>query len=92
MVAGVQAAFLLVAAKRTDAISSEIAIDTERNTDDIKRLINESTAITPHVRDNTDLVDEIHRHVASIGKKVGAEMGHRDLHDRDHAVGAPPAH
>jgi uncharacterized membrane protein len=82
MVAGVQAAFLLIAAKRTDAISSEIAIHTERNTDDIKRLIAENTAMTAQVRENTDLLDEIHRHVTNIGKKVGAEMGHRAPHDR----------
>jgi uncharacterized membrane protein len=80
MVAGVQAAFLLIAAKRTDAISSEIAIHTERNTDDIKRLIAENTAITAQVRDNTDLLDEIHRHVMNIGNKVGADVVHSPLH------------
>jgi uncharacterized membrane protein len=36
MLAGVQAAALLIAAKRADAISSEIVIHTEHNTDDIK--------------------------------------------------------
>jgi uncharacterized membrane protein len=76
MVAGVQAAFLLIAAKRTDAISSEIALHTEHNTDDIKKLIAENTALTATVKQNTDLLDEIHRHVANIGKAVGAEMGH----------------
>jgi uncharacterized membrane protein len=76
MVAGVQAAFLLIAAKRTDAISSEIAIHTERNTDDIKKLIVENTALTTTVKDNTDLLDEIHLHVIAIAKKIGAEMGH----------------
>jgi hypothetical protein len=56
----------LIAAKRADAISSEIALHTEKNTDDTKTLIQE----------NTDLLDEILLHVANIGKKVGAEMGH----------------
>jgi uncharacterized membrane protein len=83
MVAGVQAAFLLIAAKRTDAISSEIAIHTEHNTDDIKNLIAENTALTATVKQNTDLLDEIHRHVASIGRTVGAEMG-------DHAIPEAP--
>ena len=41
MLAGVQAAALLIAAKRADAISSEIAMHTERNTDDIKGLVND---------------------------------------------------
>jgi hypothetical protein len=27
------------------------------------------------VKQNTDLLDEIHLHVANIGKKIGAEMG-----------------
>ncbi len=82
MLAGVQAAALLIAAKRADAISSEIAIHTEHNTDDIKtllaenkRLIAENTELTSQVKMNTDLLDEIHLHVANIAEKVGAEMG-----------------
>ena len=75
MLAGVQAAALLIAAKRADAISSEIAIHTEHNTDDIKTLIQENTALTAEVKRATDLLDEIHLHVANIGKKVGADMG-----------------
>lgn len=39
MLAGVQAAALLRVAKRADAISSEIALHTETNTDDIKALL-----------------------------------------------------
>jgi uncharacterized membrane protein len=76
MLAGVQAAALLIAAKRADAISSEVALHTANNTDDIKTLIAENTALTSQVKKNTDLLEEIHLHVANIGKKVGAEMGH----------------
>lgn len=75
MLAGVQAAALLIAAKRSDAIASEIAIHTERNTDDIKTLITENTALISQVKENTDLLEEIHLHVANIGKAIGAEMG-----------------
>jgi uncharacterized membrane protein len=75
MLAGVQAAALLIAAKRADAIASEIALHTENNTEDIKTLIGENTALTQAVKANTDLLDEIHLHVANIGKKVGAELG-----------------
>ena len=75
MLAGVQAAALLIAAKRSDAISSEIALHTEKNTDDIKTLIRENTELTAQVKRATDLLDEIHLHVANIGRKVGAEMG-----------------
>jgi uncharacterized membrane protein len=75
MLAGVQAAALLIAAKRADAIASEIALHTVHNTDDIKTLIAENTALTQVVKQATDLLDEIHLHVANIGKKIGAEMG-----------------
>ena len=71
MLAGVQAAALLIAAKRADAISSEIAIHTETNTDDIKRLVNENTALTEQVKTNTDLLEEIHRHVSALTPDVG---------------------
>jgi uncharacterized membrane protein len=75
MLAGVQAAALLIAAKRADAVSSEIAVHTEHNTDDIKVLIAENTALTAEVKRATDLLEEIHLHIANIGKKVGAEAG-----------------
>src|SRR5271167_4629125 len=68
MLAGVQAAALLIAAKRSDAISSEVAIHTERNTDDIKSLINDASDLIGLVKTNTDLLDEIHLHVANIAK------------------------
>ncbi len=75
MLAGVQAAALLIAAKRADAISSEVALHTANNTDDIKTLIQENTNLTAQVKKNTDLLEEIHLHVEHIGKKVGADMG-----------------
>ncbi len=75
MLAGIQAAALLIAAKRADAVSSEVAIHTAKNTDDIKTLLEENTALTSLVKKNTDLLDEIHLHVANIGKLVGADPG-----------------
>lgn len=71
MLAGVQAAALLIAAKRADAISSEIAMHTERNTEDIKTLITENTALTAQVKQNTDLLQEIHRHVSALAPHAG---------------------
>jgi uncharacterized membrane protein len=71
MLAGVQAAALLIAAKRADAISSEIAIHTEKNTDDLKSLLAENTSLTQVVKRNTDLLDEIHRHVAALTPAAG---------------------
>ena len=71
MLAGVQAAALLIAAKRADAISSEIAIHTEKNTEDLKGLVNDNTSLTEQVKLNTDLLDEIHRHVAVLSPGAG---------------------
>jgi len=85
MLAGVQAAALLIAAKRADSISSEIALHTEGNTDDIKVLIKENTTLTEQVKSNTDLLEEIHLHVANIALKVGAEQGR-------FRPGEPPPH
>jgi uncharacterized membrane protein len=75
MLAGIQGATLLIAAKRADAISSEVALHTATNTDDIKTLIVENTAITERMKENTDLLEEIHLHIANISKKIGADMG-----------------
>jgi uncharacterized membrane protein len=66
MLAGVQAAALLIAAKRADAISSEIAVHTEKNTDDLKGLLAENTSLTAQVKENTDLLEEIHRHIVAM--------------------------
>jgi uncharacterized membrane protein len=71
MLAGVQAAALLIAAKRADAVASEIAIHTERNTDDIKKLLQENTELTRAVKSNTDLLDEIHRHLTAMDPDGG---------------------
>jgi uncharacterized membrane protein len=71
MLAGVQAAALLIAAKRADAISSEIAIHTEKNTDELKGLLSENTALTQLVKKNTDLLEEIHRHVSALSPSAG---------------------
>jgi len=67
MLAGVQAAALLIAAKRADAIASEVALHTEKNTEDLKALMAENTALTMQVKQNTDLLEEIHRHVSALG-------------------------
>ena len=75
MMAGVQAAALLIAAKRADAISSEVALHTSNNTDDIKKLIEENTALTSQVKSNTDLLEEIHLHVTAISNQFGSDPG-----------------
>jgi hypothetical protein len=75
MMAGVQAAALLIAAKRSDAISSEVALHTAQNTDDIKVLVAESTLMLRQVKVNTDLLDELHAHLSAISEKLGIDGG-----------------
>jgi uncharacterized membrane protein len=89
MLAGVQAAALLIAAKRADSISSQIAVHTEGNTDDLKGLLAENTQLTVEVKRNTDLLEEIHLHVANIGKRIGAELGRFPPGER--TAGTPPS-
>ena len=75
MMAGVQAAALLIAAKRADSIASEVALHTATNTDDIKTLLVENTELTQVVKRNTDLLDELHAHVTAIGERLGVSGG-----------------
>ena len=72
MLAGVQAAALLIAAKRADGISSEIALHTEKNTEDLKGLVSDNTSLTQQVKKNTDLLEEIHRHVRALVPDIDA--------------------
>ncbi len=57
MLAGIQAAALLIAAKRADSIASEIAVHTERNTDDLKTLLQQNTELTQAIE---ALTKEVH--------------------------------
>jgi|SRR5439155_14005710 len=58
MLAGIQAAALLIAAKRADAVASEIAVHTERNTDDLKVLLKKNTELTEAIEALTKQVHE----------------------------------
>jgi len=71
MMAGVQAAALLIAARRSDAIASEIAVHTEHNTDDIKNLMAQNYQLIKEVKGQTDLLAEIHRHVTAQTPQAG---------------------
>ena len=66
MVAGLQGAILLIAAKRADSISSELAMHTFNNTEADTKLLNENTELTRQVKANTDTLAEIHRHVTLL--------------------------
>ena len=73
--AALQCFVLLIANKRGEQIASEIAQHTYDNTQSDTKLLEENTELTRQVKTNTDLLEEIHLHVANIGKKVGADMG-----------------
>lgn len=60
MLAGIQAAALLIAAKRADAIASEVALHTETNTEDIKVLLQQNTTLTEAVE---KLTQEVHKKI-----------------------------
>jgi uncharacterized membrane protein len=60
MVAGLQGAILLIAAKRADQISSELAVHTFENTNGIKALLEQNTELTKAIEDlTTQIADRI---------------------------------
>lgn len=63
MLAGIQAAALLIAAKRADQVASEIALHTEVNTDEIKTLLQQNTDLTKAIE---TLTKEVHAKVVGI--------------------------
>ena len=75
MVAGLQGAILLIAAKRADSISSELAMHTFNNTESDTKLLNENTELTRQVKANTDTLAEIHRHVTALTNAMKLDGG-----------------
>ncbi|MCL5735133.1 MAG: DUF1003 domain-containing protein [Actinobacteria bacterium] len=67
MLAGIQAAALLIAAKRADQIASEIAVHTEKNTDDIKTLLQLNTDLTRAIE---TLTEELHAKIVGTQKET----------------------
>ncbi|MEP7113397.1 MAG: DUF1003 domain-containing protein [Ilumatobacteraceae bacterium] len=66
MVAGLQGAILLIAAKRADSISSDLAMHTFKNTEADTKLLNENTELTRQVKANTDRLEEIRRNLDAL--------------------------
>ena len=66
MIAGLQGAILLIAAKRADSISADLAMHTFNNTEADTKLLNENTELTRQVKANTDALEEIQRHVTAL--------------------------
>jgi len=57
MLAGLQGAVLLIAAKRADQISAETAVHTLTNTELLKTLIEQNTELTRQVHELTTSID-----------------------------------
>jgi uncharacterized membrane protein len=60
LLAGLQGAILLIAAKRADSTSSEVAMHTLDNTTRLKQLIEANTHLTQQI---SDLTAKIHQHM-----------------------------
>jgi uncharacterized membrane protein len=75
MVAGLQGAILLIAAKRADSISSELALHTFDNTEADAKLLSENTELVRQVKANTDALEEIHRHVTALTRAMNLDAG-----------------
>lgn len=65
MMAGLQGALILIAAKRADRISAEQALAHYAETGKIEALLAENTELTRLVKNQTDLLEEIHQHMKS---------------------------
>ncbi len=79
--AGLQAAALLIAAKRSDHIASVIALHTEQNTDELKEALAQNTEITRAVHVNTKLIHllAIRAGVTEADIKAALDQAETDL-------------
>lgn len=71
MIAGLQGAILLIAAKRADQVSSEVALHTLGNTTALTELLQRNTELTEQM---ATLTDAIHAHVCLSGDGVGTHQ------------------
>lgn len=63
MIAGLQGAILLISAKRADQVSSEVALHTLTNTNQLRILIEANTELTATV---SDLATQIHHNICEV--------------------------
>ena len=82
---------MLIAAKRADSISSELALHTYNNTEADAKLLSENTELVRQVKANTDALEEIHRHVTALTRAINLDAGTfdppRELNGADSASG-----
>ena len=64
MMAGLQGALILIAAKRSDRVAAEQAVAHYNETSKLDTLLTLNNQMTGRIEQATDLLDEIHRHVS----------------------------
>ena len=62
MVAGLQGAILLIAAKRADQVSSEVALSTFKNTEALRILLEQNTELTRAIE---TLTEQVHKTICT---------------------------
>ena len=76
MLAGLQGAILLIAAKRADAVAAQQALHHLSVSESMAKGLGQNTALTKAVKEDTVLLKEIHEHVTALTKAAGLEAGH----------------
>lgn len=71
MMAGLQGALILIAAKRADRVSAEQAISHYAETNKLDQLQTINNEMTSRVEENTKLLAEIHKHVSALSPLAG---------------------
>lgn len=71
MMAGLQGALILIAAKRADRVSAEQATAHYAETAKLDQLLTQNNAMTARIDGQTRQLDEIHRHVAALAPEAG---------------------
>jgi len=71
MLAGLQGAILLIAAKRADAIAAEQSLHHLNGSESLVDMMLANTQLTNAVREDTRLLREIHKHVTALAPDAG---------------------
>jgi uncharacterized membrane protein len=72
MMAGLQGALILIAAKRSDRVSAEQAVAHYAETLKLDKLLTANNQMTETIERATRVLDEIHRHVAALTPGAGS--------------------
>lgn len=71
MMAGLQGALILIAAKRSDRVSAEQSLAHYAEMAKMDKMMTQNTVITEKIETETALLEEIHRHVTASSPTAG---------------------